>query len=155
MVLEKNDNLVLNICKVLIRSTDQIVDVPTLQRIYHTPSLITYFSNGSNTVNGNLFDKNINLSYPGLGATDFEKFNNLIKGTFQVYMELENGEIYEVATTRFPMSCSSGFDINRGHQLVFASRAPEPIKYIATNLPGDGPIVLEEMFDYDFDFNLA
>ena len=153
MVLEKNDNLILNICKVLIRSTDNVVDIPSLQKVYHTPSQITFGTNTAHTENGNLVDKSLRLSYPGLGATDFLKFDQLTKGAYQVYIELDNGELYEVATSKFPMGCSTGFDIDRGHELIFSSRSPSTMVYKGNS--GGDPVELEEMFDYDFDFNLG
>lgn len=152
MVLDvKNENLILNICRVFIRSVDNVVDIPSLQTVYHTPSRISMSLNGSMTANGALVNKRIGLSYPGLAPDDFQKFNKLSKGMYQVYIELDNGETYEVASTQFPMSCDTSFDIGRGHELVFSSTAPADVRYLGTNESG----VLEEMFDYDFDFNLA
>lgn len=154
MVFEKNSNLILNVCKVLIRSTEDVVDIPSLQKIYHTPSKITYSSSGRNTENGNLFTKNLRISYPGLSDADFSKFNELLKGRYQVYAELEDGDVYEVATTQFPMSCNTSFSFQNGHEVVFSSTAPAAIKFITKIVPGQQAPPLEEMFDYDLDFNL-
>lgn len=85
----------------------------------------------------------------------------MIRGMYHVFIVLENGEVYEVATEQFPMSCSTDFDINTGHQVVFSSIAPAEIKYLETIViptPGEPPpppSILEEMFDYEFDFLLA
>ena len=155
MELEKNDNLVLNICKVLIRSTDDVVDIPSLQKVYHTPSMISFTKSTNQTPDGTLVTKNLRLSYPGLGENDFSKLNRLTKGVYQVYMEMEDGKVFEVAKSSLPMSCSTSFDIARGHELVFSSTSPEDIVYIGSNIPGEEPIVEQQAFNYDFDFNLA
>ncbi|UOY07736.1 hypothetical protein L0P88_04095 [Muricauda sp. SCSIO 64092] len=154
MVLEKNSELIINIYKVMIRSTDLAADLPSLQTIYHTPSKIGFTSRGENTRHGNLYTKTLRLSYPGLSTLDFENFNELLRGTYQVYLELEGGEIYEVATSQFPMECTTDFGMDSGHQVVFSSTSPYSFSYVTTVIPGQSP-PLEEIFDFDFDFNLA
>lgn len=155
MVLEKNENLVLNICKVWIRSKDLTVDIPQLQKVYHTPSQITFISGNTNTPNGNLVNKTLRLSYPGLSSTDFQKMYQLARGVYQVYCELAKGDVFELASTMFPMSCDTTFDINRGHELVFSSRSPEEARFLYTSDSGNTTPGQEELFDYDFDFDLA
>lgn len=154
MELEKNDSLVLNICKVLIRSTDDVVDIPSLQKIYHTPSMISFTKSTTETADGTLINKNLRLSYPGLSESDFSKFNKLTKGVYQVYIELEDGKVFEVASSQLPMSCSTSFDISRGHELVLSSTSPEELIYLGSNVPGEEPIAEQKVFNYDFDFNL-
>ena len=161
MEFEKNADLILNICQVLVRSVDDVVELPSLTKVYHTPSKITYSSRGQNGPNGNLYTKNLRLTYPGFANGDFEKFDALIKGIYQVYIVLENGEYHEVATDRFPMTCSTDFSVALGHELVFSSTAPVGMNYLTTVDPGESipggiiPDEISEMFDYDLDFNLA
>lgn len=157
MEFAKNSNLIVNICNVYIRSTDAVVNLPELQAVYHTPSKISYTSNGTATENGNLHTKTLRLTYPGLSTLDFDKFNTLIKGVYQVYVALNTGEVYEVASTQFPMQCRTEYTIQSGHQLLFTSTAPFSIAYIDTVAPIPGQVAtpLDQMFNYDFDFNLA
>ena len=152
MVLEKNAHIILNICKVQIRSTDNVVYIPTLSPIYHTPSKIQYTANISHTAHGNLHNKTLRLSYPGLSQTDFTKFDELAKGRFQIFVTLDNKDVYEIASERYPMDCTISFSLDNGWQLVFNVNAPLNITYIGTDTGKPG---MPEQFDYDFDFNLA
>ena len=157
MELSKNPQLITNICKVQIRSTDAVVSLPTLSDIYHTPSKIQYSISSKRTKNGPLHTKTLRLSYPGLSETDFIKFDELLRGVYQVFIKLQDNKVYEVSNTRYPMSCSTSYNIRSGHEVVFNTTAPLSIKYIGIDDSGltGKPGILEEQFDYYFDFNLA
>ena len=157
MQLEKNTELINNICKVQIRSTDGVVDLPSLSSIYFTPSKIQYSISSSRNKNGTLHNKTLRLSYPGLEEDDFSNFDTLVRGVYQIYIQLQNGKVYEISNTRYPMSCSTSFSVTSGHEIVFSVSAPMNIKYIGVDDSGitGKPGLLDEQFDYDLDFNLA
>ncbi|MEX0274297.1 MAG: hypothetical protein AB3N16_07965 [Flavobacteriaceae bacterium] len=153
----KNHHIINTICKVRIRSVDKVVALPSLATLYHTPSKIRLSIRSKRTANGNLHNKSLRLTYPGLSQTDFAQFDALIKGVYQVMVQLENGEVHELASSQFPMTVSSSFNMDGGHELTFSVSAPLSITFIGTdsgNLAGK-PGLLDEQFDYDFDFNLA
>lgn len=158
MVLEKNTAIINTICQVRIRSTDNVVDIPSLSQVYHTPSKIRYSASSSRTKNGNLHRKTLRLTYPGLSQEDFKKFDALIKGVYQVLVRMQNNEVYELASTQFPMSCTSSFNLEGGHDLTFNVSAPLDMKYLGvdeSDLTGKSGSFLVDQFNYDFDFNLA
>lgn len=157
MSFEKNAELINTICQVQVRSVDNAVTVPVLSEIYHTPSKIRYSINSRRTDHGNLHTRTLRMTYPGLSEADFENFDSLLRGVYQVFVKLQNQKVYELSNTRYPMSCSSSFDLRTGHQLVFTNRSPFTINYVGDDTPdnsGKGP-VFDEFFDYTFDFNLA
>lgn len=157
MELLKNSTIITNVCKVRIRSIDDVVNMPTLTDVYYTPSKIRYTVSGSRTPQGNLHNRSLQLSYPGLSTEDFQKFDELLRGVYQIFVQLTNYEVYELSSTLFPMECSTRFDIKEGHQLVFSNSSPFNQRFIGVD-DGDisgKPPLFDEQFDYDFDFNLA
>ena len=157
MLLEKNSQLINRICKVQIRSVDGVVDIPTLADIYHTPSSIQYTISSSRTKNGPLHTKTLRLGYPGLSEDDFSKFDTLLRGVYQVMVKLQDNKVYEVSNSRYPMSCSTSYNIGTGHEVVFTVASPLNITYIGVDDSGitGKPGIFDEQFDYYFDFNLA
>lgn len=154
MELGKNSQLISNICQVLIRSIDDTSDIPALQAIYYTPSKIQYSKSGRRTEAGNLYTQTLSLSYPGLSQLDFSKFDEILRGAYQVYLKLDNGEYYEVAPDYFPMQVETQYNLPDGHQLRFFSTSPYGIRYVATETE-ENPDPLGILFNYELDFNLA
>ena len=152
MQFDKNSDLIHNICLVQIKSIDDTVDLSTLTSIYHSPSSINLTKNSNNTPNGILHKKNLNLFYPGISNDVFDRFNELVRGAYQVYIKTDNNDIYEVASTFFPMDCKTNYNITNGHSITFESSSPIPIKYI-DNQPGEGINI--SGFDYELDFYLS
>ncbi|MFI1771012.1 hypothetical protein [Thalassobellus citreus] len=152
MEFNKNNSLIQDICLVQIKSIDDVVSIPNLTTIYHTPSKITYKQSSKVTDAGVLITKTLSLSYPGLSTTDFEKFNDLLRGVYQVYVKTTTHDIYEVASNKFFMQCSSSFDIKKGHTLVFKNASPVPVKF-HDNQTAEGINI--DGFDYHLDFNLS
>ena len=155
MVLEKNTQIINAICRVQIRSTDNVVYMPALARLYHTPSKIQYAVDYENSKNGNLHHKTLRISYPGLSSTDFAMFDEMMKGRYQVFITLEDKRVFEIGNTRYPMSCSPSYNLRSGHELVFKVSSPLSITYIGNDTGKPGIDADDEMFDYDFDFDLA
>ena len=153
MVFNKNTDLFQNICLVQIRSIDNVVDLSSLTTIYHTPSKIQYGVSSGRTDAGNSHRKTLTLSYPGLSDEDFSKFDKLLRGAYNVFIKLENGDVYEVATVEFPMEVTTTYNINSGHQLRFTSTGPLPAKFLGNQL--EYPEIELEHFDYFFDFEVA
>lgn len=147
----KNDDLLNNICLVQIKSADHVVDISDFIDLYSTPSKITCTNTSKLDAAGALHTKNLQLSYPGLSATDFNKFDALIKGNYQVLIKLYNNDIYELASLQIPMACSTSYSAGSGHALNFSVTSPMTIKY-RDNQAGDGISV--DGFNYDFNFNL-
>jgi len=152
MEFNKNANLVLDVCLVQIKSVDQTVDITQLTTVYHTPSKITYTGSTKNTPNGVLNDKRLTLNYPGLSSEDFDKFYDLVRGVYQVYIKTTTNDVYEVASDRFFMECSTTFNIKTGHSLVFKTQSSIPVKF-RENQPADGINI--SGFDYDFNFYVS
>ena len=152
MEFYKNLILLQHICLVQIRSVDAVLDIPSLKNLYATPSKINLTGSYKQTDSGVIISKKLTLSYPGISPTDFDKFQNLTNGAFQIYVKTTTNDIYEVATQQFFMECSATFNIETGHQLTFSNTSPIPIKYIE-NQPNNGIAVLG--FDYDLNFNLS
>lgn len=152
MEFSKNTILIENICLVQIRSVDGIVNIPNLNTVYHTPSKVSLQKNSKNTPSGVLHNKRLNIYYPGLSSTDFDKFNDLLRGVYQVYVKLDNYDIYEVSSNEFPMECNTSYNLTRGHNIQFTSSSPIPIKY-RDNQPVEGINI--DGFDYDFDFYVS
>lgn len=152
MTFDKNSELILNVCLLQIRSVDDVVNIPALQTIYHTPSKITLTNQSENTESGGLHKKRITLNYPGLSSLDFDNFNSLIKGNYQAFVKLDNNDIYEVASSFFPLECATTFDIKEGHALIFSGGSPFPIKYRDNQ---SDPGINVSGFDYTFDFYVS
>lgn len=148
----KNSDLHNSICLVQIRSVDTTVNIPDLTTIYHTPSKINFNYSSSTTASGVLHKRTLSLSYPGLSTVDFDKFNDLTRGVYQIYLKMDNGDIYEFSPAQIPSGCSINYNLKTGHELRFTSNAPIPIKF-RENQPDDGINV--SGFDYDFDFYLS
>lgn len=153
MVFNKNTDLFQNICLVQIRSIDHVVDLSSLTTIYHTPSKIQYGVSSGRTDAGNSHKKTLTLSYPGLSTEDFSKFDQLIRGAYNVYIKLENDDVYEIATVEFPMEVDTTYNINTGHQLRFTSTGPVRPKFLGNQ--AEKPEIELEHFDYFFDFKVA
>jgi len=148
----KNETLINNICLVQIKSVDNTIDLPQLTTVYHTPSKITYTQNTKLKRSGSEIKKTLSLFYPGLSTLDFDKFNNLTKGAYQVYIKLDNNDIYEVASDYAFMVCATSFNIKTGHKLTFTTTTSIPIKFRDTQ-PEEGINI--DGFDYNFDFYLS
>lgn len=152
MDFNKNTVLIQNICLVQIRSVDDVIDIPALKTVYATLSKISLTGNSKNTNAGILTSKRLTLTYPGISTTDFNKFQSLVRGAYQVYVKTTENDIYEVASVPFFMTCTTSFDNFNNHQLVFSSNSPEPIKFIENQEPIG---ILIDGFNYDLDFNLS
>lgn len=152
MVLDKNTQVIHNVCLVQIKSADATIDLSELTTIYHTPSKITLSLSSAPTDNGTLHKKMLALNFPGLSTTDFNKFNEIVRGAFQVMVKLTTNDIYELASINFPMTCSIAFDINTGFRLLFQSDSQIPFKFRA-NQPEEG--ITTDGFNYDFNFYLS
>ncbi|MFC0605913.1 hypothetical protein [Winogradskyella pulchriflava] len=150
MELSKNTDLFNAICLVQIKSVTDIVDIPDLQTIYHTPSKISFTINSSPNESGVLHRKRLTLNYPGLSTADFNKFHKLLHGEYQVFIKLDNNDIYEVASITQPLELASTY--NQHHSLVFSGSSPIPVKY-RDNQPGTGIEI--DGFNYDFNFYLS
>lgn len=152
MEFNKNTELIQNICLVQIRSIDDVVNIPNLTTIYHTPSSISLTGSTKNTESGSLITKKLSLSFPGLSTTDFSKFHSLVKGAYQVFVKTTTNDIYEIASEQYFMTCSTRFNINRGHTLSFEADSFIPYKY-RDNQPTPGINI--DGFDYELDFYLS
>lgn len=152
MQFNRNSSLVNNICLVQIKSVDAVVSIPSLTTMYHTPSKITYTQNSKAGDDGVLIKKKLSLYYPGLSDTDFEKFNSLCRGAYQVYVKTDKNEVYELASDYFFMTCSTSFNMQTGWQVNFEHDSSIPVKYRGIQ-ELDG--ITTDGFDYDFDFYLS
>lgn len=152
MEFSKNGTLLETICLVQIKSVDGVADIPSLTTIYHTPSKIQYNQSTNHSENGILVNKTLTLSYPGLSTSDFDKFNSLTRGAFQVYIKTSENNIYEVASEYFFMKPTTSFTMGQGWQLQFKSTSPIAVKY-RDNQPTEGINI--DGFDYDFDFYVS
>lgn len=152
MELLKNEALINDICLVQIKSIDDVIDIPELTTIYHTPSKITYKESSKYTDAGVLITKKLTLSYPGLSNLDFSKFNSLLRGAFQIFVKTNTNDIYEISSANFFMQASTTFDFKSGHSIVFSNKTPIPVKFRETQ--EDTGITIDG-FDYNFDFYIA
>ena len=152
MVFDKNSETLHNICLVQIKSADASVDIPELTAVYHTPSKIRFSNSSKNDDNGIIHRKSLSLFYPGLSSVDFEKFNDLVRGVYQIMVKLKNDDIYELSPFKFPMECKTDFTYQEGHVLLFTSDSPITVKYRG-NQPIEG--IDEDGFNYTFDFYLS
>ncbi|WP_422105560.1 hypothetical protein [Winogradskyella sp.] len=151
MVFNKNGNLITNICLVQIKSVNNNVDISNLTTVYHTPSKITLTNSSSTTESGVLHRKRLSLSYPGLSESDFEKFNDLVAGEYQIMIKTEDNEVYELSSVELPLPCTTSYSTN-GHQIVFSGSSPIPYKYRGAQTD-DGINI--DGFNYDFNFYLS
>ena len=152
MDFNKNQELIQNICLVQLKSVDAVVDLNELTQIYFTPSKIKLTGTTKHTESGVLVTKRLRLNYPGISATDFNKFHNLTRGAFQVFIKTTENNIYEIASDAFFMTCSIVLDNLKHHVLNFYNSSPIPIKFI-DNQPESG--INTDGFDYDFKFYLS
>ena len=128
------------------------MDIPELTPVYHTPSKISLSKGIQLTEQGVLNKKRMSFTYPGLSQEDFDKFNDLARGVYQLFFKLDNNDIYEFTAKNFPAECNMSFNLESGHQLVFTSDSPFPFKYVDTQT---GPGIVLGGFNYDFDFYLS
>ncbi|UOB16601.1 hypothetical protein [Abyssalbus ytuae] len=153
MELGKNTSLFQNICLVQIRSVDDTVDLSSLTSIYHTPSKIRHNISYSHNDSGNLNRQTLTISYPGLSTSDFSQFNQLSRGVYNVFIKLDNGDVYMISPLEFPMELNTSYDKDSGHQLNFTNSSPVIPVFINNQSENDG-IILDQ-FDYTFDFKVA
>ena len=127
-MLVKNNNLIINICEVQIRSSWGVL-FPDLAAIYSSLSKISWSSDSDSTDQGLIYKNKLRLSYPGLNQNQFEDLDKLLKGLFELQVKTDSGEIYELAGSQNPMSVDLAFN-NGKSEISFSHRAIEPIKYI-------------------------
>lgn len=152
MSFEKNTEFIHNICLVQIKSIDDVVDIPSLSTIYHTPSSIRFTGSTKKTNSGPITTSRLSLNYPGLSNSDFNKFKNLVRGAYQVYIKTSSNDIYEIASEDYFMTCSTSWNLRKGHVLNFESKSFIEPKYRG-NQSSDGINI--DGFDYELDFYLS
>lgn len=147
MLQNRNDNLLINICQVQLKSA-QGSSFPEFAPIYTSLSKIRWSSNPSTTNDGILYRNKLTLSYPGLNRDQFQELDKFIRGLYQVTVETEEKEKYRLAGEENPMQVDLNF--NGGEtEINFTHTAIEPIEFIEAQEE-------EEIgFPYNLTFTLA
>ena len=128
MLGTRNDNLIINICGVELKSAYGTA-FPALAAIYTSLSKIRWSSNPSTTNDGTLYKNRLTLSYPGLNQDQFNDLDKLIKGLYEVRVTTQDGERYQLAGNENPMEAEANFN-GGATEINFFHSAIEPIQYL-------------------------
>lgn len=148
-MLIKNNNLIINICEVKIRSTHGAA-FPELAAIYSSLSRIGWDSSSSTLDGGSLYKNKLSLTYPGLSSAQFNELDALIRGLYEIQVKTSEGEIYGLAGLDNPMSAEMDFNDGKT-KIKFEHSAIEPIQYLGNQSEANPQIG----FPYDFTFTLS
>ena len=148
-MLQKNTNLIINICEVQIKSAWGI-SFPALAPVYTSLSRIRWDSDGGTADGGILYKNKLTLSYPGLDQDQFSELDKFIRGLYEIQVKTEEGERYQLAGDENPMAVEMKFNGGRT-DISFSHDAIEPIKYLGNAAEDEEPIG----FPYNLTFTLA
>lgn len=144
-MLQKNSNLIINICEVQIKSAWGKT-FPALAAVYTSLSRIRWNSDAGTADGGILYKNRLTLSYPGLNKDQFHDLDKFIRGLYEIQVKTEEGERYQLAGEENPMAVEMKF--NGGQtEIVFSHDAIEPIKYLGN--------AVEDQEPYGFPYNLT
>jgi len=148
-MLQKNSNLIENICEVQIKSAHGSM-FPVVAPIYTSLSQIKWSFKSGTTNEGTLYKNKLEISYPGLNEDQFNELDKFIKGLYEVIVVTALGKKYELAGSNNPMEVE--IDFNGGKTGIdFNNVAFEPIKYLGNIIDEAEPLG----FPYNLTFTLA
>ena len=148
-MLQKNQNLIINICQVQLKSAWGIL-FPEIAEIYTSLSRISWDSNSTIEDSGVQYKNALKLSYPGLDPDQFADLDKFIKGLYEIVVTTEEGYRFEIAGGENPMAVETKFNDGKT-EILFSHTAIEPIKYLGNLIDEQEPIG----FPYYLTFNLA
>lgn len=149
MLGNRNNNLIINICGVTLKSAFGS-SFPALAPIYTTLSKIKWSSDSTTTNEGVLYKNKLSLNYPGLSQQQFNELDTFIRGLYQVQVATQEGDRYQLAGEENPMAVEISFN-GGATEISFNHNAIEPIKYLGNTVEEAEPIG----FPYNLTFNLA
>ena len=147
-MLQKNTNLLVNICAVQLKSAHGSV-FPSLEEIYTSLSKIKWSSDSQKSAAGIQYKNQLVLSYPGLSSDQFRKLDEFIRDLFEVTVTLDNGERYQVAIRENPMEADSRFN-GGATEIILSNTAFETIRYLGTEAVAEN-----NQFPYTLNFYLS
>ena len=148
-MLQKNSNLLVNICEVQLQSAWGNV-FPAMAQIYTTLSRIRFSSDSSTGDGGLTYNNRLTCSYPGLSADQFADLDKFLRGLYHVRVATDEGERYEIAGEENPMKVETSFNDGRT-EITFRHTAIEPVKYLGNTVEEEEPLG----FPYNLTFNLG
>jgi hypothetical protein len=146
MLGSRNDNLIINICAVTLKSAWGNA-FPELAEIFTSLSKIRWQSDHSTTNDGILYKNRLTLSYPGLNKDQFQDLDKFIRGLYEVRVQTEVGEKYQLAGEENPMEVKTSFN-GGATEITLSHDAIDPIKYLGNQAE-------EEAEDIGFPYNLT
>ena len=146
-MLQKNQNLIINICEVQIKSTWGIL-FPAVAAIYTSLSKIGWDSNSSTSSAGIEYNNTLKLNYPGLRADQFADLDKFLKGLYEVIVITDEGDRFQVAGEENPMAVGTNFNGGRT-EITFSHTAIEPIKYLGNTVDEQEPLGFPYYLTFD------
>lgn len=146
-MLQKNQNLIINICEVQLKSAWGIL-FPEVAEIYTSLSQIRWESSSAQTPNGIQYKNDLKLSYPGLKSDQFENLDKFLNGLYEVVVTTEEGERYQVAWEENPMEVDTKFNGGKT-EITFSHTAIEPIRYIGNTIDDQEPLGFPYYLTFD------
>lgn len=146
-MLGKNQNLIINICQVQLKSAWGIL-FPEVAEIYTSLSQIRWESSSSQTPHGIQYQNNLKLSYPGLKSDQFENLDKFLKGLYEVVVTTEEGDRYQIAWEENPMEVDTKFNGGKT-EITFSHTAIEPIRFIGNTIDEQEPLGFPYYLTFD------
>ena len=146
-MLQKNQNLIINICQVQLKSAWGIL-FPEEGEIYTSLSRISWGSDSSTTAEGIVYNNSLKLSYPGLKPEQFANLDKFLKGLYEVVVTTEEGDRYQLAGEENPLPVETKFNSGKT-EITFSQAAIEPIKYLGNTVDEQEPLGFPYYLTFD------
>ncbi len=135
MILQPNDNLISNICKVYLKSVHGKA-FPLLSETHTSLSKIRWSSNATTTKAGLRYKNSLRLVYRGLSEEIFTEMDQLLKGHYEVVVKTNYGDHYRLSGSKNPMISKNRFR-TRESVITLQNEDFLPIEYISQDLAND------------------
>lgn len=129
MILQKNNQLISNICAIYLKSVHGNA-FPELTEVHSALSKAKWTSNSSNTDSGVLYKNKIDITYNGLEAETFSNIHTVLHGLHEVIIKTSYGDHFRVGKSECPMMVKNSFSKDQS-RLKIENEDFEPIEFIS------------------------
>lgn len=130
-MLQNKSYLTSHFCEVQIRSLKgYISELAYFQKIYSTPSKISYKVTDKKRDFGLEYTNKVSLFYPGINRSFFQENHQFLLEEFIVRLITSNGDIYQVGHEKIPLKISFSFTSNRGTKITLSNKTVFPTQYV-------------------------